>query len=131
MLYWICKNAKEHPTWRQIEHVIRRNFGGFDEFDAIEVFKSKIHIRTEPPGKSECREQWRPILLKEHKDMEETKKKLFKRFKDQHWDIYKFKSDPERECYEEFVNEYNSGKLDSHITAEFETFFTNKFDGEV
>ena len=127
----MCKNAKEHPTWRQIEHVIRRNFGGFDEFDAIEVFKRKIHIRTEPPGKSECREQWRPILEKEHKDMEETKKKLFKRFKDQHWDIYEFKKDPERECYEDFVIEYNSGKLDSQITAEFEKFFTNKFDGEV
>ena len=30
MLYNMCKITERHPTWQQLEHAIKRNFGGFE-----------------------------------------------------------------------------------------------------
>ena len=47
MLYWMCEKSGLPPTWPQLEHAIRRNFGGMesDELDTLEEFKQQIHNR--------------------------------------------------------------------------------------
>ena len=42
MLYWMCKEAELTLTWHQIEHAVKRNFGGFEEFDPLETFRRKV-----------------------------------------------------------------------------------------
>ena len=50
MLYWLCERSDRPPTWPQLEHAIRRNFGGLDDenFDPLEEFKKKIPNREDP-----------------------------------------------------------------------------------
>lgn len=44
MLYWMC--GKNEPgqslTWQQVEHAVRRNFGGEEDFEPITEFEKKI-----------------------------------------------------------------------------------------
>ena len=42
MLYWMCERSQSEPTGDQLEHAIKRNFGGQEEVQAYEIFKSKI-----------------------------------------------------------------------------------------
>ena len=42
MLYWMCKEADLKLTWHQIEHAVRRNFGGLEQFDPLRVFRNKV-----------------------------------------------------------------------------------------
>ena len=45
MLYWMCSNSKCHPlSGRQLEHAIRRNFGGLesDSFNPLEEFQRAV-----------------------------------------------------------------------------------------
>ena len=42
MLYWMCHQSKSDPTGDQLEHAIKRNFGGHEKVQAYEIFKSKI-----------------------------------------------------------------------------------------
>ena len=45
MLYWMCSNSKCHPlSGRQLEHAIRRNFGGLesDNFNPLEEFQRAV-----------------------------------------------------------------------------------------
>jgi len=54
MLYWMVKRTKKkstngksvyHPlTEQQLKHAIKRNFDGLNEFDATEIFLSKIRF---------------------------------------------------------------------------------------
>lgn len=39
MVYKLAEERRREPRWPQIEHAIRRNFGGLDEIDPVEVFK--------------------------------------------------------------------------------------------
>ena len=50
MLYWMCEKSGHSPTWPQLEHAIRRNFGGIelDELDTLEEFKSRIPVKWTP-----------------------------------------------------------------------------------
>ena len=50
MLYWLCERADRPFTWPQLEHAIRRNFGGLDDknLDPLEEFKKKIPNREDP-----------------------------------------------------------------------------------
>ena len=55
MLYWMCERSGLPPTWPQLEHAIRRNFGGMesdkleaDQLDPMEEFKQHIHITKIP-----------------------------------------------------------------------------------
>ena len=125
----MCKTAREPPSWQQIEHAIRRNFGGFDEFDTIEVFKSKIHHFREVPEKVKCEEKWRSLLRQQHRDMEETKRRLYEQFiEEQHWNT---RMHSEKECNDIFIKQYESGVLDEKLNKDFEQYFAIKFDGEV
>ena len=41
----VYKMAEEHgrePRWSEIEHAIRRNFGGLDEVDPVKIFKKQF-----------------------------------------------------------------------------------------
>ena len=40
MLYWMCEECNCSPSGRQLEHVIKRNFGGY--FDTYEIFMNHI-----------------------------------------------------------------------------------------
>ena len=48
MMYWMCDQSGNPPTWPQIEHAIRRNFGGLDgtELDPIEEFRTNLPSST-------------------------------------------------------------------------------------
>jgi len=66
MLYWMCEKSGLPPTWPQLEHAIRRNFGGMesDELDPLEEFKQRIHIRDVPHLQSISKEVYAyPILF--------------------------------------------------------------------
>lgn len=51
----MCKLSGRHPTWKQLEHAIKRNFGGFEseEFSTFEIFeehliKNHLKVTQEP-----------------------------------------------------------------------------------
>ena len=44
MLYWMIKKTNQPLTMKQLEHAVRRNFGGLDEVDAIGIYQKNIHI---------------------------------------------------------------------------------------
>ena len=50
----VYKTAKEHgrkPRWPEIEQAIRRNFGGLDASDPVEIFRKHLRFsRTEMVG---------------------------------------------------------------------------------
>jgi hypothetical protein len=50
MLYWLCEKSDRYPTWPQLEHVIRRNFGGLEDehFVPLEEFKERMPNREIP-----------------------------------------------------------------------------------
>ena len=53
MLYWMCEQSGIDPTAPQLEHAIRRNFGGWEDEDLnpLKVFRARVHA-TEPPDLS-------------------------------------------------------------------------------
>lgn len=42
----MCKASKREPTDRQLEHAIKRNFGGYNKFDPYEVFQKYLGVKT-------------------------------------------------------------------------------------
>lgn len=59
MLYWMCEKSGYPPTWPQLEHAIRRNFGGLEskELNPIKIFKDKLPGRRDPPDLSSIPEE--------------------------------------------------------------------------
>ena len=52
MLYWMCKKSGGRPlTWPQMEHAIKRNFGGMksDKLDPFEEFRTRLNMAEEKP----------------------------------------------------------------------------------
>ena len=39
MVYAIAAKSRQRPRWNQLEHAIRRNFGGLVEGEPVETFK--------------------------------------------------------------------------------------------
>ena len=49
MLYWMCDKSNRPPTGPQLQHAIKRNFGGLEDFDTYEIFKTYLpNIEKEP-----------------------------------------------------------------------------------
>ena len=49
MLYWMCEKSKFPPTGPQLQHAIKRNFGGLEDFDTFEMFKRFLkNIEDQP-----------------------------------------------------------------------------------
>ena len=51
MLYWMCDKSQSPPTGRQLEHAIRRNFGGLDEqnFNSLDIFSRELPLVKKGP----------------------------------------------------------------------------------
>ena len=51
MLYVMIKKTNQPLTMKQLEHAVKRNFGGLDsnKVDAVGIFKKNIHITDVPP----------------------------------------------------------------------------------
>ena len=49
MLYYMCKESDAPPNWKQLEHAIKRNFGGFEskELSPFEEFEKVIPMSQE------------------------------------------------------------------------------------
>ena len=39
MVYANAAKSKQKPRWHELEHAIKRNFGGLIEGDPVEIFK--------------------------------------------------------------------------------------------
>ena len=39
MVYSIAAKSRERPRWHQLEHAIKRNFGGLVEGEPVEIFR--------------------------------------------------------------------------------------------
>jgi hypothetical protein len=39
MVCAFCQFARKPPTWNQLEHAVRRNFGGYESVDAVKIFR--------------------------------------------------------------------------------------------
>ena len=44
MVYKIAEKLKREPAWKDIERAIRRNFGGLDETDPVEIFREHFSL---------------------------------------------------------------------------------------
>ena len=56
MLYWMCKKSRGMSlTWPQMEHAIKRNFGGLEskEVDPFEEFRSRLNMAEEEPSRDD------------------------------------------------------------------------------
>lgn len=49
MLYWMVRKTNQLLTMTQLEHAVKRNFGGLDEVDAVDIFKMNILIPDHRP----------------------------------------------------------------------------------
>ena len=52
MVFAIAAKSEQKPTWNQLEHAIRRNFGGLEEGKPVRIFKQYFPVtevsRTNP-----------------------------------------------------------------------------------
>ena len=42
MLYWMCERTGNPPTEKQLEHAIKRNFGGLEKLDTYKIFMTHL-----------------------------------------------------------------------------------------
>lgn len=42
MLYGFVKRSKRKPSWFQLQHAIKRNFGGLAGIDPVESFRGEL-----------------------------------------------------------------------------------------
>ena len=42
MIYWMCQSTESEPTDKQLEHAIKRNFGGLQELNTYEIFMTYL-----------------------------------------------------------------------------------------
>ena len=51
MLYYMCEKTDLPPTWPQLEHAIKRNFGGLesDKWNPYNEFTKHIQMSHNPP----------------------------------------------------------------------------------
>lgn len=42
MVYGFVEKSKKKPTWHEMLHAIKRNFGGLDQVDPVESFRNNL-----------------------------------------------------------------------------------------
>ena len=59
MLYYMCEKSKIQPTSQQLEHAIRRNFGGLEykDWSPFEEFERLVPMSHEPPNQGSIPEE--------------------------------------------------------------------------
>ena len=45
MVYAIAAKSGQRPMWSQLEHAIRRNFGGLVKGEPVEIFKRHFQVK--------------------------------------------------------------------------------------
>ena len=63
MLYWMCEKSNSPPTGPQLEHAIKRNFGGLDSLNTDEIFKKHLGNLGTPPDLSNATEEVSSMVL--------------------------------------------------------------------
>ena len=61
MLYWMCEKSGRPPTWPQLQHTIKRNFGGLviDGHDPLDMFERRLPGLRSPPDLTDIKPQVR------------------------------------------------------------------------
>ena len=62
MVYAIAAKSGQRPMWNQVEHAVRRNFGGLVEGEPVEIFKRHFQI-TDVSIKKQKNPDQRKVLL--------------------------------------------------------------------
>ena len=44
MVYKIAEERRREPRWPEVEHAIKRNFGGLDEIEPVKFFKKQFAL---------------------------------------------------------------------------------------
>ena len=59
MLYWMCEISKKSLTGPQLQHAIKRNFGGLDvdEIDTYGIFKYYLNTLEQEPDLSNTNDE--------------------------------------------------------------------------
>ncbi|XP_078381354.1 E3 ubiquitin-protein ligase rnf213-alpha-like isoform X3 [Oculina patagonica] len=57
MVYKLAEEHGREPRWPEIEHAIRRNFGGLDEIDPVDVFKRQFKQQFSLGGRDRMRQK--------------------------------------------------------------------------
>lgn len=134
MLYWMCKISGEPPTWRQIEHCIRRNFGGSD-VDTVKIFRKYVPLRSEPKSQKNYEEIWENKLKRKFLEDPNVKKSFFERFKEVHLSTFS-KDNGAALCKKDFDKCFGAGdlkneQLNQEMKKECKLFSEKKFNTEV
>jgi len=55
----MCERSGLPPTWPQLKHAIKRNFGGLelDELNPYKEFKDRIQMNRDPPDLTDVSEE--------------------------------------------------------------------------
>ncbi len=65
MLYNMCQKSSGKLTWQQMEHAIKRNFGGFtsDDWNLFDEFDKRIVMDREKPNLHHINEEVSSICM--------------------------------------------------------------------
>ena len=139
MLYWMCRETRCQPNRTQIEHVVRRNFSGYEGFDPI-VMLSELPYTQPAPEKEKSMEEWGPRLREQFKKDKKAHSKLRAKFlqvneerlkreyneSDRKMSEDKFMTQKFNQCllYDEFFNEH----IQFCYEQESKRYFEQKFE---
>ena len=62
MVSGFSKKSRIEPTWLELEHAIRRNFGGLDCIDPVKIFADKM----QNVGKRQAVRRYQPMSTRWH-----------------------------------------------------------------
>ena len=146
----MCCKSNNRLNIRQMEHAIRRNFGGFSlegQEDIVEIFMKQVKTRlpTAMPKKSEMKKKLKNSFRDEFKNDQAKHDQLYATFfLSSHERIRNDLKGPGKQVDDEQVQQYCSltfqkkwrdGKFDPTFQVEYEkqynSFFEEKFEKEV
>ena len=146
----MCCKSNDRLNIRQMEHAIRRNFGGFSmegKEDIVEIFMKQVktHLPTSMPEKSCMKKRLKNCFRDEFKNNQANRDQLYTIFL-RSW-RERIRNDlegPGKQVDDELVQQYCShifqqkwleGRFDSSFQEEYEKqynlFFEEKFEKEV
>ena len=141
MLYWMCEEAKCNPNVSQINHVVLRNFSGYEGFDPLEMFSELQHFPP-APSKKDAEEEWLPRLREEFRKDKQAHSNLREMFLQVNGERLRSeytRSDDNTE--DEFLSqefdqwlesdEFHDEEVQHCYEEEFEKYFHQKFERKV
>ena len=151
MLCWMCSKSNSSPNKRQVEHAVRRNFGGYTlemRKDAAEIFLEQIQpsLLTAMPTKSEMKVKLKNNFRDEFKNDPVKRDQLYASFfalwhervrsSLQESVIHEVDDEQlQQYCSVIFRQMWSEGRFDYGFQEEYEkqytSFFQEKFEKEV